>query len=172
MMVDKKVMKKTGKRVVLALTVIWMLVIFVFSSQPADESTRTSLFIGEMIESVCVPGFVDLSAEEKRHMAENIDFFVRKTAHATEYAVLGVLLGLSMGEFTEEAFYKKQYRPYIVGTAYAGTDEIHQLFVPGRAGLFTDVMIDSAGVLAGILLLCVLKKITERTMCSRRLFVA
>ena len=165
-------MKKIGKRVVFALTVMWMLVIFVFSSQPADESTETSLFLGEIIESVCVPGFSDLSPEEKRLMAENIDFFVRKTAHATEYAVLGILLGLSMGDFTEEAYYKRQYRPYLVGTLYAGTDEIHQLFVPGRAGLFTDVMIDSAGVLAGLLLLCVLKKITERQICQGRLFVA
>jgi VanZ family protein len=28
---------------------------------------------------------------------------------------------------------------------YACTDEFHQLFVPGRAGLITDVLIDSIG---------------------------
>lgn len=171
-MVNKIDIKKNGKRAVRVLALLWMLVIFVFSSQPADESTRTSLFIGEMIESVCVPGFVDLSPEERRLMVENIDFAVRKTAHATEYAVLGILLGLSMGEFGEETFYQRQYRAYLAGTVYAVTDEIHQLFVPGRAGLITDVMIDSAGVLAGILFLFVFKKITERTICLRRLFVA
>ena len=39
-----------------------------------------------------------------------------------------------------------------ISTAYAATDEFHQIFVPGRAGMLTDVMIDSSGALAGILL--------------------
>lgn len=39
-----------------------------------------------------------------------------------------------------------------ISTAYAATDEFHQIFVPGRAGMVTDVMIDSSGALAGILL--------------------
>ena len=35
---------------------------------------------------------------------------------------------------------------------YAATDEVHQLFVPGRAALFTDVMIDATGAALGLLL--------------------
>ena len=35
---------------------------------------------------------------------------------------------------------------------YAATDEVHQLFVPGRAGLFTDVLIDATGAAIGLLL--------------------
>ena len=34
---------------------------------------------------------------------------------------------------------------------YAATDEVHQLFVPGRAGLFTDVLIDATGAAIGLL---------------------
>lgn len=37
-------------------------------------------------------------------------------------------------------------------TLYAATDEFHQLFVPGRAGLFTDVLIDATGAAIGLLL--------------------
>ena len=37
----------------------------------------------------------------------------------------------------------------LTGVAYAMTDEIHQLFVPGRSCQVTDVLIDSAGVLFG-----------------------
>lgn len=154
------------------MTIIWMLVIFIFSSQPADESTRTSLFVGQMIETVCVPGFVDFSPEEKRLMAENIDFFVRKTAHGTEYAILGILISLSIAELREMNFYKRQCWAYAAGTLYAVSDEIHQLFVPGRAGLFTDVMIDSAGILAGLMILYVLKKITDWKSGRRRLLLA
>jgi VanZ family protein len=38
------------------------------------------------------------------------------------------------------------------GIAYAITDEVHQLFVPGRVGAPLDVVIDSVGVAAGVLL--------------------
>ena len=41
---------------------------------------------------------------------------------------------------------------WVVGTLYAASDEIHQLFVPGRSGQLRDVLLDSAGVAAGILL--------------------
>ncbi|MBP3240594.1 MAG: VanZ family protein [Oribacterium sp.] len=164
--------KTNGRKSVLILTLLWMLVIFLFSSQPADKSTETSLFIGQMVESICVPGYVDLSDGEKRIMAENIDFFVRKAAHATEYAVLGMLLSLSVGEFAECSFRERQRAAFIFGAFYAVTDELHQIFVPGRAGLLRDVLIDSAGVLAGLLAIYVFKKITEMKICRKRLFLA
>ena len=37
-----------------------------------------------------------------------------------------------------------------LGVLYAASDEFHQLFVPGRAGRVSDVLIDSSGVLLGI----------------------
>ena len=39
--------------------------------------------------------------------------------------------------------------PWLIGTAYAITDEIHQLFVPERACAFMDMCIDSVGVAVG-----------------------
>ena len=45
---------------------------------------------------------------------------------------------------------------------YAASDEFHQLFVPGRAGLITDVCIDSAGALLGILLFLAALRLTSR----------
>ena len=43
------------------------------------------------------------------------------------------------------------------GILYAASDEFHQLFVPGRSGQITDVLIDSGGLLAGILLVVLIK---------------
>ena len=40
---------------------------------------------------------------------------------------------------------------WIMGTFYAVTDEIHQMFVTARYSSFTDVLIDSSGVIFGIL---------------------
>jgi len=47
---------------------------------------------------------------------------------------------------------------------YACSDEIHQLFVPGRSGKFTDVLIDSAGALLAVLLCFLVKKEFFRTV--------
>ena len=49
------------------------------------------------------------------------------------------------GEIVRELFL-----PWAIAAAYAATDEFHQLFVPGRSGQLSDVILDSAGALAGV----------------------
>lgn len=153
-------MSENNKSVVwLIITVVWMTVIFCFSAQLADVSTDTSLRVGMTIGKMSVPDFSKLPKEEQIDYAKKIEFPVRKMAHATEYAILGCLLtnlclSLSM---------KKAYMwSWLMGSAYAATDEFHQLFVPGRSGQITDVMLDSVGCLTGCLLiyliLCIVKK--------------
>ena len=48
-----------------------------------------------------------------------------------------------------------------VAVLYAATDEIHQLFVPGRAGRFSDVCIDTLGAVIWLLLFTALRKLWE-----------
>lgn len=76
----------------------------------------------------------------------SFDFPLRKLAHMAEYAVLFALLrralaaeGLSPRAAAALSF------PLAV--AYAVTDELHQSFVPGRAGALSDVGIDAVGAL-------------------------
>jgi VanZ family protein len=71
------------------------------------------------------------------------DLVLRKLAHFGEYAVLGLLLIRAFGREPLAA---------AAGVAYAATDELHQHFVRGRHAAFRDLAIDSAGVLAGLLL--------------------
>ena len=47
----------------------------------------------------------------------------------------------------------------VMGISYAISDEIHQLFVSGRAGQVQDVIIDSIGVILGICILMLFIKI-------------
>jgi VanZ family protein len=72
------------------------------------------------------------------------DTILRKGAHATEYAVLGVLLLRAL---------ERPRLAFAAAVAYAATDELHQHFVYGRHGSPVDVGIDAAGALAGVLLL-------------------
>jgi len=71
------------------------------------------------------------------------DTILRKGAHVTEYAILGVLLLRAIG---------REVPAFIVGVAYAITDEVHQHFVSGRHSSPIDVAIDSSGVLIGLLI--------------------
>ncbi|HPG37739.1 MAG TPA: VanZ family protein, partial [Candidatus Saccharibacteria bacterium] len=76
---------------------------------------------------------------------------IRKSAHFAGYLVLGALL-LSV----IKSYYQQFKSRFIIATAaaafYACTDELHQLFVPGRTGRITDVFIDTAGAALGALL--------------------
>ncbi|WP_049895961.1 VanZ family protein [Oribacterium sp. NK2B42] len=144
------------------LVLLWMLAIFLMSSQPADDSTETSLRVGEAIGKIFVPGYIGWSEEAQLEFAENIDHPVRKAAHATEYTILGILLFMTCRESFGMNLKASFKNAFLAGTAYAATDEFHQLFVPGRAGMVSDVLIDSLGVLFGCLLVSALCRILRK----------
>ena len=52
--------------------------------------------------------------------------------------------------------------PWVITTAYAATDEMHQLFVPGRSGQVSDVLLDSAGAMAGLAVLGGIRFLVQR----------
>jgi VanZ family protein len=71
------------------------------------------------------------------------DLLLRKLAHAAEYAVLGALLMRAAG---------RGGLAFALGALYAVSDEVHQAFVPGRAGSPLDVALDVVGVACGVIL--------------------
>jgi VanZ family protein len=71
------------------------------------------------------------------------DLILRKLAHTAEYAILGALVFRACRN-TPVAF--------LIASAYAATDEVHQTFVRGRHGSPVDWLIDSVGVLVGVVL--------------------
>ena len=71
------------------------------------------------------------------------DLVLRKLAHGAEFAVLGALLFRATRSWP---------LALIAGSAYAATDEVHQMFVDGRVGSPVDWAIDTAGVGVGIAL--------------------
>ncbi len=78
----------------------------------------------------------------------NWNFIIRKWAHFGIYMSLGLL---SMGVFTYAFnFYKAFIITFYLGTFFAFTDEIHQLFVDGRSGQISDFGIDVIGLVTGM----------------------
>ena len=130
--------------------IVLMITIFCFSAQNGNESAKVS---GVTIISA-VNRIFELNMSRKMIIKEagNMQFVVRKAAHMAEYACLAglVLFGLSVN------LEKKKYLyPLSLGAAalYASTDEIHQLFTPGRSGEVRDVIIDTCGALIGLLVI-------------------
>lgn len=138
---------KIGKRTMIhiCITLAVMLFIFIQSAMPGDMSGAESGIIVQFIAGLT--GWNE----------EALSIIVRKAAHFTEYAVLGICLSVNMRDLQINWSVA-----WLIGTAYAATDEFHQLFVPDRAGTLTDVLIDSAGVACGLLVYFIFVQIGKK----------
>lgn len=146
-----RIFRARGWRVLfLLLTVLLAGVIFYMSSEPATESSERSTTIAAEILPIVHPAFETLPPEEQKAVLSSADHILRKTAHFCVYGVLGVLLLLYSLCFAAKPP-AHMLRALLAATVYAASDEIHQAFVPGRGSAVTDVLLDSAGALCGIL---------------------
>lgn len=155
----------SGKRKKLAvlLTLIpvlaLMVTIFCFSAQKAEASDRTSGGIVTRVIALLYPHFDEMPEEEQEQIIHIFSVLVRKCAHLAEYLLLGAAL---MAHVKAISACRSVRRPkllsWLIGSFYAASDELHQLFVPGRSGEIKDVLLDSLGVLLGVLLLGLLWK--------------
>lgn len=152
---------KAGRVVLSLLTICWMAVIFWFSAAPAPESSEMSYTVGIQVGKIVVSDFDAWNIEEQNAFAEKIEYPIRKTAHAAEYAILGMLV-LGTAHIYGGRGKKAMRYAWIWTTIYAATDEFHQLFVPGRSGQVRDVILDSAGALAGVLILCGVRRLWQK----------
>lgn len=136
------------------LLIVWMLRIFSFSAQTADKSSNLSGEIGRKVASIFMPGFQTWEESRQDQFIEKIDFFVRKTAHFTEYMVLGMLWIVCLQSNPKGKFVMahNMWISMIVSVCFAMSDEFHQLFVAGRAGRWMNVGIDTASAVAGVCL--------------------
>jgi VanZ family protein len=122
--------------------IAWMTMIFLFSNQPGGGSGALSKLIMGYLAKVGI----DFQA----WFGEHAVWVLRKCAHFTEYMILFFLLfyALRGGIVWKTARWWALLGVFL----YASSDEIHQLFIPGRVGDALDVMIDTCGGMMGVLL--------------------
>lgn len=126
--------------------ILWMIVIFSFSSADANKSTGTSdKVITTMIEIKDKITNNETPNNEKEIIVKNSSFYIRKIAHITEYLILGFLMFNLLKQYSVTNIY------YAIGLSilYSCTDEFHQLFISGRSGSIRDILIDTIGILIG-----------------------
>ena len=126
-------------------------IVFIFSNslQIADVSEGASGRVLGILQGILrhlgLPGAAD-------RLTMHI---VRKLAHFCEYLLEGFLLMLCMRVYTRNYIWHISV-PLLGGVLTALADETIQIYSPGRSSQVTDVWLDSAGVLAGILAALVL----------------
>ena len=113
-----------------------MIFIFVMSSFDATSSSNQSNFIVDIITSIINIKDIGL-----------LSLIIRKLAHFIEYFILGILVINFITRYD-----KKIIIAILLCIIYSTSDEIHQIFVPGRSCQIIDIMIDSLGSIMGIYL--------------------
>lgn len=110
------------------------------SMVPGDGSSSISLMVVDAVRS-----FLDTISLPSAWVT---NFLVRKTAHFTEYAVLGVLVCQALDPHGR-AFQRRALVIAAVLMLIPSMDETIQLFVSGRTGQVADVLLDCCGAATG-----------------------
>jgi VanZ family protein len=145
-------MKKTF---LLVLVIVWMGVIFYLSSQNGHKSHQASKAVVYTIQ-----GYAPEIASVQHFDIQIINGYFRKSAHFFEYAALALLVYLLLVNFR---FRYRGLVSFLVCVLFAITDEVHQAYTPDRTSSGFDVIIDSLGALAALVMLFVLKRIIRGT---------
>ncbi len=124
-----------------AAVAVCMGIIFYLSAQNSSESSGTSSWLLLILK---------LPVSEA---------FLRTAAHFLEFTGLAVLIYNALYQTRLKTM---PFLSFAIASAYAVTDEIHQLFVDGRVCSIFDWFIDSLGAASGIAVLCVIVCIFKR----------
>lgn len=129
-------MEKNSKKLRICLTLLALNVAFIWGNSllPGEISGAISLWVKRILEA--------LLGGEHPGTGHGL---LRKLAHFTEFACLGALL-----TWLASMYGKPFLWALAGGFLVACADETIQCFVPDRGPAFTDVLIDTAGVLLGI----------------------
>lgn len=171
-MKGKKQMQETEKhqnicrRIFIILTFAVMVTIFILSAQDADRSSDTSSFLTKIAVKILYSDYDSAAPEIQQEMWSKASFMVRKTAHFSIYALLGFCASFAVGK--RKLFTLKSLGVILFGFAYAASDEFHQRFVEGRSCEFRDMMIDTGGVTAGMVISLVIMGIIAYIARKRR----
>ncbi len=149
-----------------ALLFLWMSMIFMFSAQTGETSGDTSGSLVDVIIKLFYPNFDRFSPAEQLNIIELWQIIVRKTAHFTEYAILGILCANAFRTYKFSLGIHWSVST-VICILYAVSDEIHQYFVPDRAGRFLDVCIDTAGSITGIAFFMILYVFIQKRRKNR-----
>lgn len=131
-----------NKNIKWLLVIIWIIVIFMFSNQPGNVSDEKSKFVVGLFNAIGV--------NLNNVFGNMANFAVRKASHFIEYLILYILIFNAV--YKKHEIKRALLISLILVFVYACMDEVHQLFIPGRSSRIRDIIIDTTGGFAGLLL--------------------
>ena len=125
-----------NRLVLLLVAICSIATMLYFSSRTAEISSQQSQMIIDIIKLIGI---------------EPSSYFIRKLAHFTIFVIIGFCVSMFIGSYDMNKIISTLLS-FTLTTGYACIDEYIQTFIPGRNGSVNDVMIDTFGVIIGILL--------------------
>ena len=142
-------MKKYIKFINIVLLVICMISIFLLSSEDRKTSTNRSIDTTKKVVSVVTND--DSNSSEVNSFAKKYFVKIRKSAHFIEYLCLGILV-INVIKDYKKINYKWIIICILFCLLYSVSDEVHQIYVPGRSCELRDIFIDTSGSIIGIII--------------------
>jgi VanZ family protein len=131
--------------------VVWMLIIFIASTGELSAANTSRILR---------PLLLWLFPEISEATLARVHFFVRKAAHFTEYAVLGIFAARAFITSSHEGLRRAWFLiALLMISLYSLSDEYHQAFVASRTGSIYDSFIDMAGGLTALALYMTRQKV-------------
>lgn len=138
--ISKLWVKKTIRLVLSLFVLFWLVFIFYLSNQPASVSAQNSFQMSQQILEL-------IHEDPPVQKIRLFDNFLRNSAHFSVFFILALAL------WPLNRLYGVK-RPYLItiilSFLYALSDEIHQIFVPGRAFELSDLILDFSGSLLAL----------------------
>jgi VanZ family protein len=130
--------------------IVWTALIFVGS---------TDLMSAEQTSRIIAPLLRRLKPNISVEAIAQVQFFVRKGAHLSEYAILALLLWRALRISVPQANMSILAGIVLLASAvFAVSDEFHQSFVASRTASPVDVLIDICGALIALCSLARIRK--------------
>jgi VanZ family protein len=132
---------------------LWSGVIF-FASTDTFSSKHTATVFGAILHWFA-PSLSETTFD-------TIHFFIRKSAHFTEYFIFYLLLYRGIRGARIGWHWSWVFAAWFIAAAYAALDEIHQSFVASRTASAWDSLLDSAGAFVALLVLFLVHRLRRR----------
>lgn len=158
----------------LLAAILWLGVIFRFSSQPYQQQTILPFLKQHVSEQKLQHALPDVTFQYNHSRVDSqakpyqfIEFLFRKSGHITVYAIYAFLLSLALLKVREHGVVKA-YVILMMVAVTASLDEWNQTRVVGRTGIVSDLGFDLTGGILGLCAAAVLYRIKNRKLKERK----